>query len=1259
MISRIFAWGNQVSGKSKKLAQVLAVTIALLWICNPLFSQSSQSAIEGAVYDQSHAVIAGASVTVIDVARGAQRALVTDSAGAYGAANLIPGTYTVRAQAKGFQTVQQANVVVETGQTIRVDLTLTPGEQNQTITVTSEAPAVDTADAQFGGEVSNDLVNSLPLNGRDFQRLVELHPGIVATAGNGTGVGQVTNGRKSGDDLYRVEGVVGIAQTAGQTGVLNGTYRSGDTSSLLPIDAIQEFNTLQNPKAAEGWKEGSTISIAVKSGTNTIHGTAYAFGRNAGATDAPNYFTGTVTPATLEQFGATAGGRILKDKLFWFAGYEGLRDTLGDTAQDTVPVDVSLAGVNGNGAAGNVNVSMVDACKALGSANINPLSARISGLNPTTCVVTPASSTVENLFPYVTNSGGTYNPPLITNGPLNNGVFKLDYIPGPHHHISGTYFEAKSAQLVNQTNGELASPAPLGNGGSLWEVALSDHVEMYTGSWTWVPNSTWVNDFRLGNTYFDNFTLLNDGNIVASNTWPTGYALPTGVTNPAYGGMPEITFGGFNGILGSGTRGPSERGPEGSVDLVDNVSYLHGKHAFKFGFEFVDILYDGNPTDQSEGMIAFNSLEQFLQGQTLSGTILEGNPKVVVRGHWYSGYFQDDWRIRPKVTLNLGLRYEYYGQPLEQNNYLGNFDPNVNPATTSAIQQIGPGGPFPSIYNPEKYDFSPRVGVAWDVQGNGKTVVRSAFSLLTDFINMQNAVASAPFGATVFGGTAANPVLIGANMSGTVANAHTPDMPSYGQDQLDTGVECPGVGATCGWNTTGPIFPAITSTQTIGGVNVSGLTCTPSAQCTVSAVNPKLAQPRAAEWTLDIQRAITNSMAVDIAYVGNYGFHEALTEDLNQAPLGAGWTAAAAAACGTSPTFNCKANAATECGQFGGNGVCANGSTFPYINFINQSTYGASSDYNALQVILSQRVSHGLSFLAGFTYAHSLDDAVSKSPAPLSTQWATGSSDIKNRFTISPSYLVPGFKTPGQMLEGWSVSALITLQSGQPWYPTDTTTDWLGNGEKSNGGTDFLWNVAGNRSAFTATKGSPNPLASPFPCYDGMLGSLPGCTTFANAPASIEAECLSAAIAPYAPGVNLPGTTTSLQSLATAAFENKGCYLAKGGILSPGGAILTPPAYGTIGDANRNIFRGPGYYNVDLSIAKIWKFRERYSAQFRAEFFNLFNHTDLLGVPGNTNPEKAQFGCACSTPDSSTLNPNPVLGSGGPRHIQFGLKLIF
>jgi hypothetical protein len=1241
MASLMFTSREFVGSHAKKALQVLVATLALLLACLPVFSQGSQGAIQGGVFDQSGGAIAGATVTVTDVARGLARNLTTDSSGAYAAPNVNPGIYTVKAEAKGFQTLEHDNVQVQVSQTVRVDMTLQPGAQTQTITVTSEAPAINTTDATLGGDVNNDLVNSLPLNGRNFERLVQLHPGVITTIGSGTGNGDYTNGRRQGDDLFRVEGIATIAQTAGQSGVLNGAYRSGDSSSLLPVDAIQEFSTSQNPKAQDGWKEGSTVSLGIKSGTNSLHGTAYAFGRDASATDATNPFSpGTgATPATLEQFGATAGGRIIKDKIFWFAGYEGLRDAVGDLTVDSIPTDIST---------GDPTTSMVDACNALNPTHLangaagNPisaLSAQLAGLNTATCTVSPSSPSFENLFPYNPTKNPNFNPPLTTFGPLNNGVIKGDYAPGPHNHISGMYFKAGSTQTVNQTSGELLP---------MWELNLSDNVTMFEGGWTWTPNSTWVNDVRFGDAYFDNSTLLGDRNMLPSDPYPKGYGLPTGVTNPAFGGLPEITLG-FTGILGSGTRGPSTRGPEGSADLVDNVSYLHGKHSFKFGFEYVDIIYDQVASDQAEGMIQFGSLEDFLTGPTIndSATILVGNAQANFRSHWYGGFFQDDWRITTRVMLNLGLRYEYEGSPVERGNFFGNFNPNVNPATTSAIQQFGPGLPnsslFTSTHNAFPAPLSPRVGVAWDVRGNGKTVVRAGASILSDYTLLQSTVGGfAPFGANMFTcpatGTCTNPTLLGTVNS--ALNAHTPDMPSFSGNQLN-------------WNTVGPIFP-IGSGETISGTVYPGLSCTPATAtisingqsnpgvpCSTNAVDPNLRRAHAAEWSLDFERAITNSLAVDVAYVGNYGFDELYTVDLDRPAFGAGWNTPLVAG-GPTPATTCasggacKPNTAAETGLFSG--------TFPYLNQISEVRSGTTSNYNALQVTATERLSHGLNFLAGYTWAHSLDDASVASPfsqANLHQFYANGSQDVPNKFTFSANYLVPGMKAPGQMLEGWSVSSVVILQGGLPWQPSDTRDDLIGVAGATSSPGFQPWNYTGPLSAFTSGP-------SPIPCYDGVSGKLSGCTSFLKTPLFIQQACANAAVAPYAPG-------SQNASLALASLANLGCYVQNGG-------ILTPPAYGTLGNACCNIFRGPHYYNVDLSVAKIWKFKERYSAQFRAEFFNLFNRADYAPTPGTANPHSGsggQFGCSCTTPDSSALNPNPVLGSGGPRHIQFGLKLMF
>jgi len=267
------------NGKLRGSLQLALALFGLLLPVIPGFSQASQGTIQGGVFDQTGGAIAGASVTVIDVARGVTRTLVTDGAGQYNANQLTPGTYTVRAMAPGFRTVEHSGVLVEVGQNIRVDLTVQPGEQTQTVTVTGEVPAIDTTDATLGGTVSNEAINALPLNGRNFGRLMQLRPGITSTIGGSSGT-NFTHGRRGGYDLLVVDGLTALTSTTGVM-MLNGGYRGGDSSSLLPIDSIQEFNIQQDPKAEYGWREGSVISVGIKSGTNSLHGTAYAFGRNA------------------------------------------------------------------------------------------------------------------------------------------------------------------------------------------------------------------------------------------------------------------------------------------------------------------------------------------------------------------------------------------------------------------------------------------------------------------------------------------------------------------------------------------------------------------------------------------------------------------------------------------------------------------------------------------------------------------------------------------------------------------------------------------------------------------------------------------------------------------------------------------------------------------------------------------------------------------------------------------------------------------
>ena len=1249
-------WGKSLSITAPKALRVLTVIVAMFLISVPLFSQSSQGTVQGAIFDQSGGAIPGATVTVIDVARGVTRTLTTDSVGQYEATNLIPGTYTVRGEAKGFQTTERPGLLVEVGQNIRVDLTLQPGQQSQTITVTGELPEVDTTDSTLGGTVSNTAIVALPLNGRNFLHLVDLRPGVYVVVGGSVGAGAATstNGTRFGTDLLMVEGMPSFANTGGALG-LNAQYHIGDSQSLVPIDAIQEFNTEENPKAEYGWRAGSVINMGIKSGTNAIHGTAYAFGRNASATDAANFFTpGQVTPATVEQFGATAGGPVIKDKLFWFVGYEGLRTSLVNPIVDTVPADAPL---------GDPTRSLVDACNAIGIGKVNPLSALIAGLPAGSCTPQPSSSTFENLFPF--SATGTIQPNLLTLGPLDNGLFKIDYAVSQHQHLSGFYFISKALQVGDENNG-LLEPQ--------WQSNIPSSNVMFGGGWTWTPNSNWVNEARAGLGYLHASDVTRDVNIFTQPTWPTGYGFNSGITqaaDPLYGGLPQIGIGAIGmgaasvGILGADRTG-SVRGPDGEASFLDNVSYLHGKHSFKFGFQFMDLIYDNNAYSRGNGQVRFNTITDFLDGNVHKGTLLVGNADVNARAHWSSIFFQDDYRITTRVTLNMGLRWEYNGPPVERGNYEATFNPNL----AWPVQQVGGSG-MPPMFNPSYKTFSPRLGVAWDVRGNGKTVVRASGNILRDPELMGIYIGYSPFGANV-------PDL-GINTSGTQLNAHTPEQLTIPGSLVNWN------GNTIEPNATASVFPVgqPITVQTPNGNIVSGLTGTtclspndtvtigvqPPA-CTTQGVDPNLKQPYLVAWDLDVQRAITNNLSIDVAYVGTHGGNQDSLIDLNQPPVGAGFNtpftvgqaaaafsdpATAAAAVGRSSNQFCLtggpcgiSNPGAEVGTSVACTACLYGTKYPFLANIEELVNNAHSNYNALQITATERLMHGLNFRAGYTYSHSLDMGSTGGASAFidannpRLNYGTSDYDITHHFTFSPNYAIPGIKSPGQMLEGWKVSAILSLSTGLPWYPTDLTDDILGTNEFSGIGTQ-TWNSSGPRSAFVA-----GPTA--IPCYVNINSSnspMSGCTSSTDAqgaPIPAWKSCENAATAPYT-------GNTQLQGLALAALNNIGCYV------TTKGGILTPPAYGTIGNANRNIFRLPGYHNVDFSITKDWKLKERFDAEFRLEFFNFFNWVNF-GAPGTIDPSAGSgglFGCTCGTPD--VVGTDPVLGSGGPRHIQFGLKL--
>jgi hypothetical protein len=1129
----------------KNAIQLLGVSLCVFLLSLPVFAQGNAGRILGSVTDQTGASVVGANVTVTDVQRGITRSLTTDEAGQYSAPNLLPGAYKVRAEAKGFKSIERLNIGLEVGNDVRIDLVLPAGEISEVVQVMEEVPLVDTTSAVLGGTFDNQTINDLPLNGRDYQKLLTLRPGVMIYPGGG-GWDQSANGVRPESNAYIVDGMTNDEPFSALS-VINAPGLTGDAVTVIPIDAIQEFNTQMNPKAEYGWKPGVIVTVGLKSGTNTIHGTAYAFGRSE-SFDARNYFNPAPQPKTpldFKQFGATGGGAIIKDKLFYFVGYEGQRYSVGNSFVVTVPTTASV---------GDPSISIPDAKVDLAKHG-KTLSQQSLALLPLYPANAGQSASVTIGFPNVNTSDSVLG--------------KIDYHMNDRHTFNGMVFWGRDAEVAQ----DQAFLQPQ------WLSTQSQKPITGGGNWTWTPNSRWVNEARFGYLYDNKANLAQD-----NKTPATAYGINTGVTDPLRLGMPQINVAPFT-SLGGGVNWPKFQGPDSVLQGSDYISYLRGKHAFKFGGEIRHGSVNEGSFRGSKGQIFFNGgaafatgngstpLEDFLAGDPAFGKISYGNPQRHETQWLYAGFIQDDWRVTPTLTLNLGLRYEYATPIREDHNLLGNFDP------TLGLVQVG--HQISSPYNPDHKQFGPRLGLAWDFTGKGTTVVRAGGGIVYDTIsmetflvqeNVQNAttigLATIPTGAPIVVNGKTTPG------SGTIA------VSSVKITNLNWN------GSSVGGS---PIFPAAPIQCGDGNPVLND-----PAPCNVMGIDRNFRTPYISTWTLGIQHTVTKDLAFDLAYVGNHSSNLIGIRDINQPQLGTG--------------------------------LITHFTQFPYLGVINMMSNLYGTNYNGLQATLTQRIWHGVSFLAGYTWSHALDFSSTNQNQFLpqdsmnpQKEYASSDYDIRHRFTLSLTYAIRGKKSFAQVLEGWQINSIVTLQSAQPWTVNDTVNNISGTGEATD-----RWDFFGNPSDFTS---GPTPI--PY---------------FAFGDPNMPAAC----------------STNAAAAGATASLQAFGCY-------AKGNSVMIPPAPGTWGTMRRNMFRDSGFRDLDMSVTKDWRFSERFKAQFRAEFFNVLNHPSFANPYGGTSgygpgafddpSSTSSFGCGCATPDQA--GGNPVVGSGSNRAIQFGLKLSF
>ncbi len=1174
-------------GPCKKMSRPLLAGLALvaLLLSAPAFSQVNLGRIGGTVTDQTGGAILGATVTVTDVERGVTRTLATDSTGSYAAPNLTPGTYTVRAEFKGFKSIDRQDVAVQVGQDVRIDLSLQPGEQTQTVTVTGEQPELNTTNAQLGGTITNETATDLPIAGRTFLYLLNYRPGIATKPGAGGGLIQYSNGMRPDYNIYVFDGLADV-NSWGTAGPLNIGFQAGgpDESVILSVDAVQEMNLVENPKAEYGWRPGAQISIGLKSGTNTTHGTAFALGRDT-SLDTANPFTRQVAPTIFEQFGGTLGGAIKKDRIFYYTGYEAQRYNVGNPKNITIP---SVA--SGPGATGSFPDAINDMIKNHGytPASFSPLSLNLAGCSVTGAAAPYTVACTPNAGLFANNTASTAFPTdFADNGGSDNGVAKLDYHLNDKNSLNLDFF--RGIGYVNAPVGSVTQP--------YWNSNILGSVTVGRVVWAWIPNSAWVNEVRAGWDY--SLQTANPGADCVTNPNHPNYAALGFVSGAQICGFPNVTISGF----GSSPTAPTLGDPEGiwNKSLIyrasDNVSYTHGNHIFKFGFEYAHDIFDGKINEYlSKGVIAFGTvatgpsvafagatpLEDFLNGVPSAESIQTGSLQRTVTFEQIATYIQDDWRLTPRITLNLGVRYEYETPLKEAKNLLGNFAPNT---ASGLIQANGR-----NLYRGYPWMFEPRLGLAWDVTGKGRTVVHSGFN-----ISYYLPTAAEFFNPTTLQNT---PTAFNLIAGSTTRNAG-------GTINLGT----VSVATPAKWQSNQSIF---------GGLVGQTASCSNTAPCKIAAVDPHLTDAQFFLWNFGIQHAFSNSLTMDISYVGNHGQHILDPVDINQPAPGVSG----------GPAENAR-RPYTVGGQF------------PYFSNILLLSDWQRSNYNGLQATLNERVTHGLTFTAGYTYSHSFDMApgeineiIPQNSTNRNAEYGSGVLDVRHRFTLEGSYALPGKKSPGQMLQGWVVSSATQIWSPLPWSPLDPTDDISGTGEAQD-----RWDLLGNPADF-----SGYGRRTGIPCFGAPGSSFAKVTRCSQA---VPAACTSAA----AGLPNGPGGSTG-----TASLAKYGCYMS-------GSSVILPPAQGTFGTMQRDELRGQGFRVWDMTIMKNWTFKERLDTQFRVEFYNLLNSTQFaqLGISGGSNGSNlaspASFGASTGTPN--VIANSPIIGNGDTRRIQLGLRFQF
>lgn len=922
------------------------------------------AAVSGRIEDPSGAAIPDATVVVTNAETQATRTVPTDPAGNYRVLSLPVGRYEIRAEKPGFKAAVQKGITLVVGQEAVISLKLEVGEVQQEVTVTGEAPLVNTTTASVSGLVGERQVKDLPLNGRSFDNLITLNPGAVnytnkngPISGNGEGNYFTVAGRRPAENLFLLNGVEYTGNS--QIGVTPG----GVSGQLMGIDAVREFNVLSSAYSAEyGKRPGAQVSIVTQSGTNQVHGTAFEFLRNS-VLDARNFFdypaTLRIPPFKRNQFGGSLGGPIRRDKTFVFGNYEGFRQRLGLSSVAIVPDANARRGL------------LPDA---------QGVPTPVTGLNPA-------------MLPYMafwpepngTNLGGGAalafaNPNQTVREDF--GTMRLDHTFSSKDTVSGAYTIDDGYNLTPTADFLFAAVVTLRS-----QVASLEETHVFSPQWI----NTATVGFSRGAFLYDNPPLVP---LPASLSFAQGK--PPGTITVGGG-----TATGASTITSAGASNtPHAQDERNLFTYTDGVQLVHGKHQVSLGAWFERVQSNVAGASRAFGQATFTNLQTFLQGTVATFTAVP-NPTPMgwrsLQGAWYA---QDSIQLRPNLTLRLGLRHEFTTGWNEWTGRAANFLYDANGVLLTDTLK----GSSALTQNNSKWLFSPRVGLAWDPFGKGKTSIRAGFGTYYDLLDTLGFILKdvPPY-------------------NGTISYANVPLLPLL------------------------PIVPGLPLRPACGP--------TVPPPCTTYApqgVQPNLKWPTVESWNFTVEQQLSPNTALRLAYVGSREFHEIVSIDPNAIPSRICSDAGGCASGGIGSTRGTVPQGALY--------IPVGTRPNPYLSngffwFSEGNTF-----YSALQVDVTRRIARGLQFRANYTWAKNLDigSGVSASqsinqaqmvlnPYNIFRDWGPSALNITHQVGGSFGYELPighGQRwlkavtgVSDKLLSGWEMNGIVSVLSGFPLTP--------------------------------------------------------------------------------------------------------------------------------------------------------------------------------------------------------------------------------